>query len=593
VAALTILPDVRQVSIAWKKWFKCASKLRRLRFIRKQLRQRKEGQNGVVEVVFDDQQHFNQQQQQQHSRSDKSPGDGAYASSKSSEKADEMNNIFNEEWEQHHQYLSRDNNSTDTTYHSSNQSLSSSSDSATMKTSSPRVPPRTNTPRNVMPLLETVDEGSSDGVSIDESSMKRMLSSSTVHSLSNSAMDETIKHQTTSRTRTNTKPQLLGIVDQQQPQQLSSSDPGSTTPFPKYLDRLEQQHNFNDSSLIVSPPRGGRPQSVSLPSDSAAGSRKEEFLASVGLHEEAKLENFLSEYDIEQLTVYCREFARTSAMCCPFGCDEYTIRHADAATLSDMEIEAEEAVREASDELRRARAEVHRFDSVAMQDSGLSQPSDPLHQADGQENSKLINLMVGNGNGHGSDVVRNDVEFGCSGNTTTSDGGRIMDTVPLMSTMTRYWEEAESLVEKEGLHSGRGLVRRKRKLSTGEWALPIFHAGAKVVKSAAQTSGSMTGKVASKIVRTDSYAVVTFTSRQAAIAARQCLADCSGLDRWLELEDIPTPSLSDAPPWNICDCRGCCRPVTLTLPQEQKRWRQNFVILFIVLFCFLYTIPLT
>ena len=39
VAAVTILPDSGQVTKAWKKWFACASKLRRLRFIRKRIRE--------------------------------------------------------------------------------------------------------------------------------------------------------------------------------------------------------------------------------------------------------------------------------------------------------------------------------------------------------------------------------------------------------------------------------------------------------------------------------------------------------------------------------------------------------------------------
>ena len=38
VAAVTILPDSSQVSHAWNRWYKCASKLRRLRFIRYRLR---------------------------------------------------------------------------------------------------------------------------------------------------------------------------------------------------------------------------------------------------------------------------------------------------------------------------------------------------------------------------------------------------------------------------------------------------------------------------------------------------------------------------------------------------------------------------
>ena len=55
------------------------------------------------------------------------------------------------------------------------------------------------------------------------------------------------------------------------------------------------------------------------------------------------------------------------------------------------------------------------------------------------------------------------------------------------------------------------------------------------------------------------FAVVTLTSRQAAVAARQCLADGGGLDRWIEIEELPVAPLADAPPCDIMDCRSCCK----------------------------------
>ena len=39
VAAVTILPDAMQVAHAWRKWYKCAGRLRRLRFIRSRIRE--------------------------------------------------------------------------------------------------------------------------------------------------------------------------------------------------------------------------------------------------------------------------------------------------------------------------------------------------------------------------------------------------------------------------------------------------------------------------------------------------------------------------------------------------------------------------
>ena len=73
--------------------------------------------------------------------------------------------------------------------------------------------------------------------------------------------------------------------------------------------------------------------------------------------------------------------------------------------------------------------------------------------------------------------------------------------------------------------------------------------------------------------RDSTYAVVTFTSRQAAIAARKCLADGRGAGKWITVDDVPVPPLADASAFNICDCRGCCRPVTVTLNDHQKIMR--------------------
>jgi hypothetical protein len=52
------------------------------------------------------------------------------------------------------------------------------------------------------------------------------------------------------------------------------------------------------------------------------------------------------------------------------------------------------------------------------------------------------------------------------------------------------------------------------------------------------------GSIVSSVVDYHTYAVVTFTSRQAAIAARQCMADGSGLGRWEELDEVCTNPFS-------------------------------------------------
>ena len=82
--------------------------------------------------------------------------------------------------------------------------------------------------------------------------------------------------------------------------------------------------------------------------------------------------------------------------------------------------------------------------------------------------------------------------------------------------------------------------------------------------------------VADRLIRESTYAVVTFMSRQAAVAARQCLADGRGQNRWITSTAVPVPPLADAAPFNLFFCRGCCRPVALSIHQRQKVFR-NYV----------------
>ena len=58
-------------------------------------------------------------------------------------------------------------------------------------------------------------------------------------------------------------------------------------------------------------------------------------------------------------------------------------------------------------------------------------------------------------------------------------------------------------------------------------------------------------------------------SRQAAVAARQCLADGRGMEYWNEYEDIAVPPLADAPTFSLRS-RDFLRPVTVTIPSQYK-----------------------
>mmetsp|Transcript_24447 Transcript_24447/g.67563 ORF Transcript_24447/g.67563 Transcript_24447/m.67563 type:complete len:1179 (+) Transcript_24447:381-3917(+) len=94
------------------------------------------------------------------------------------------------------------------------------------------------------------------------------------------------------------------------------------------------------------------------------------------------------------------------------------------------------------------------------------------------------------------------------------------------------------------------------------------------------------GKAYKTDIRCPSYAVVTFTSRNAAVIARQCLAD-GKIDSWKQVDDIPVYPLADAPPFSWSP-RGFMRPVTPAIPFSQKKIRLWITYIFLVLFTTFY-----
>jgi hypothetical protein len=226
----------------------------------------------------------------------------------------------------------------------------------------------------------------------------------------------------------------------------------------------------------------------------------------------------------------------SSASCCPYGCDEYTILHADVATLADLEQQAEEAVHDANEELIRARAEVHR-------------------RSPGQEGQVL---PLGSPNDTTS--IQNETSVHESSNGVQGEGAFSGITDDIManhrsatrsSNLSNRWEEAEKLVANERNVIHKANRSKKYELDNGHWPNPLHIWNQSTEQSLGEISKKKSMEVTSRVIDTDSYAVVTFTSRQAAIAARQCIADGCGLDRWREIDYVPIPPLADAPPWNI------------------------------------------
>jgi hypothetical protein len=230
-----------------------------------------------------------------------------------------------------------------------------------------------------------------------------------------------------------------------------------------------------------------------------------------------------------------------------------------------MEVEALEAVREANQEMIEARLSVHRYTSGA-----LDQHEEwPAPAEEENEDALPSNLMEEVG----------DIENGAEGQKGSSHGLRHRVT----SSVRSQWELAQSTAQEIQRSTGKA-TKKTRNLSIGlplQSLSPLGHAlfrGTKAVTNNASklvpVSGSRSGKSFRTVLEHPTYAVVTFTSRQAAIAARQCLADGGGLDRWVEIAELPVTPLADAPPRKIMFCRGFCRPVTLTISDNEKMCRK-------------------
>ena len=265
--------------------------------------------------------------------------------------------------------------------------------------------------------------------------------------------------------------------------------------------------------------------------------------AALNVQQESNMEMFLEDDEHEQMAVYYREYARSSATCGPNGCDEYAIMNSDIPTLEDLEQEAAEEVSVAIDQLHEARDDIRAEEPVPEHYQGPDVMSDMMM-------SEMVSI--------GSSSNRN-VVF-AEPTTPENDGEEPTD----------LWEQCEALIGAEQYMVIRQGKAVKRKMNTGGWYNPLKRS---FDRKDLNVQDYVPSGFFKKITRRESYAVVTFTSRQAAIAARQCLSDGSGLDGWRQVDSIPIPPLADAVPWNICDCRGCCRPVTLTLPSQERRFR--------------------
>jgi hypothetical protein len=296
----------------------------------------------------------------------------------------------------------------------------------------------------------------------------------------------------------------------------------------------------------------------------------EEFAKWIGYAEETQCDEIVDTLGVEQLTAYSREMSQSASNPCVNGCNEQALSLWSIEELEDMLEDAEDAVREANAELLRVRADIFRKENKL--------PVLTKSKKDEEETNEEVDMpnMLPSEDKDDSRSRSMDIEEGVSLGTSSEDIGLRKRTIP--SARAKY-RMAQSLVNQVHSISSNVGQTRKEARCCDKSNLVCF----------AAKSGSR--KVV-KVLDHPTFAVVTFTSRQAAISARQCLADGKALDRWSQVDAIPVPPLADAPPRDIFFCRGCCRPVTLTINPKERKMRQVAVWTFYVFFCCLYSIPL-
>jgi hypothetical protein len=293
----------------------------------------------------------------------------------------------------------------------------------------------------------------------------------------------------------------------------------------------------------------------------------DEFAQWIGFSEETECDEILDTLGVEQLTAYSREMSQSASNPCVYGCNDQVLALWSIDELEDKLEDAWEDVRQANAELLRVRAEIFRRENgIKSSKNDVLVENVPEKEAPEERDVDVKKL---------SSIREEDRSTGRM-DQQSERGGLRHRGVP--SAHKKYMM-AQKLVNQMHNMSSSVVVKEKKNMGCCN-------------KSNVVCFAEENSRKVANVLDHPSFAIVTLTSRQAAIAARQCLADGRGTDRWDHVDAIPVPPLADAPPRNIFFCRGCCRPVTLTINPKEQKARQVLVWTCYVFFCCLYTIPL-
>lgn len=348
----------------------------------------------------------------------------------------------------------------------------------------------------------------------------------------------------------------------------------------------------------------------------------------------------------EQIGVYSMEFARGLAGCCPHGFCEQRISYCnDLDDLLEMEADAAEKVSEAFEKLKAAgdiaaMSHEKRKDLLTLTDIGTniadmttgllvdsmhgSKPAKPKPPSNFQSTTEMqilkrrnMSMHRGFSEGSGDFHGNRSVDFSPSseektespdrraGLTKRSSGFEVglmrrASAARLNVNGTRASNKEELWELVENIASEAKNIKRKEqapyRVLNGKWRPPTckraYNGFRRKIASLLSWTGDNSNEATDLLARDSTFAVVTFTSRQAAIAARQCLADGRGAESFVTATVHPVPPLADSAAFNICDFRGCTKPVTIGLNEYQKQWRKTFVTVAVIFLYIFYGTPI-
>ena len=317
-----------------------------------------------------------------------------------------------------------------------------------------------------------------------------------------------------------------------------------------------------------------------------------QYAKTISHNEETELIDIVDGLGIEELSVFAREYAQSSSTPFPFGCFPDSLKLLDIEDLRDIEEDLWTDIKALNAELIEAREFVVKQDDDFEVDSTMIASAASFESGGGGEDRSF------DGNGDRSfDEDENSNILLDSPNSRQSAVCKLRHRGA--DTVNRQWQKAQDVassmkdIPQAAKRIGGGLVSFSSpsfRVACGRYN-PCFK---ETLNSLPKYYGHMRGAGRAFVAALDhpSYAVITFSSRKAAIAARQCLADGGANNSWQQIDEIPIPPLADAPPRNLFFFRGCCRPVTLTINYQEKKCRRWSVYIFLFFFCCFYTIPL-